>query len=129
MNSFSTNTAPRAPWIWTGRILSGFVVLFLLFGNVIKLIGRPEVAQTFTELGFPTKFAIAVGVVELVCIVLYAIPRTAVLGAVLLTALLGGAIATRVRAESPLFSHTLFGGGIDAARAAAVAPVASALRG
>jgi hypothetical protein len=101
--------APAAHWLWPGRALSGFVVLFLLFSSVIKLIGRPEVAQTFTELGYPTKFAIAIGIIELVCILLYAVPRTAVLGAVLLTALLGGAIATRLRAESPLFSHTLFG--------------------
>ena len=97
------------PWIWTGRVLSGFVVLFLLFSSVIKLIGRPEVAQTLTELGYPVKFALLIGIIELVCILLYAFPRTAVLGAVLLTALLGGAIATRLRAESPLFSHTLFG--------------------
>ncbi len=62
-----------------------------------------------TELGYPTQFALVVGIIELMCIVLYAIPRTSVLGAVLLTGLLGGAIATRLRAESPLFSHTLFG--------------------
>jgi len=103
------SNAPAAHWVWTGRVLSAFVVLFLLFSGVIKLIGRPEVAQTFTDLGYPTKFALTVGIIEIVCIVLYAIPRTAVLGAVLLTALLGGAIATRLRAESPLFSHTLFG--------------------
>jgi len=105
-------SSPRplsAPWVWTGRVLSGFVVLFLLFSSVIKLMGRPEVAQTLTELGYPVKFALLIGVIELVCILLYAFPRTAVLGAVLLTALLGGAIATRLRAESPLFSHTLFG--------------------
>lgn len=108
LDSPSSN-APAAHWLWIGRVLSAFVVLFLLFSSVIKLIGRPEVVQTFTELGYPTKFALTVGLIELTCIVLYAIPRTAVLGAVLLTALLGGAIAARLRAESPLFSHTLFG--------------------
>jgi hypothetical protein len=105
-------TSPQplaAHWIWTGRVLSGFIVLFVLFSGGIKLIGRPEVAQTMMELGYPTKFALMIGVIEVVCVVLYAVPRTAVLGALLLTALLGGAIATHVRVESPLFSHTLFG--------------------
>src|SRR5262249_33271586 len=72
MNTSASLQALPAPWLWTGRVLSGFVVLFLLFSGVIKLIGRPEVAQTFTELGYPTKFAITIGIIEIVCIVLYA---------------------------------------------------------
>jgi hypothetical protein len=78
-----------AHWIWTGRVLSGFIVLFVLFSGGIKLIGRPDVAQTFMELGYPTKYALMIGVIEVACVVLYAVPRTAVLGALLLTALLG----------------------------------------
>ncbi len=102
--------APLAgKWVWTGRILSGFVVLFLLFDGVIKLLPVAVVTDTFQQMGIPVKYALLIGIVELICVVLYAIPRSAVLGAILLTALLGGGIATHIRIESPLFSHTLFG--------------------
>jgi len=96
-------------WVWTGRILSGFIVAFLLFDAVIKLMRIQPVIDTFAQLGYPDKFAVTIGVIELVIVALYAIPRTSVFGALFLTALLGGAIATHVRVESPLFSHTLFG--------------------
>jgi len=96
-------------WVWTGRILSGFIVAFLLFDAVVKLLRIQPVIDSFAELGYPDKFAVTIGVMELVIIALYAIPRTSVFGALFLTALLGGAIATHVRVESPLFSHTLFG--------------------
>lgn len=96
-------------WVWTGRILSGFIVLFLIFDGVIKLTPIQAVTDTFQQMGIPVKFALLIGIVELICVALYAFPRTAVLGAILLTALLGGGIATHIRIESPLFSHTLFG--------------------
>ena len=96
-------------WVWTGRVFSGFIVLFLLFDAVIKLMRIQPVIDSFAELGYPDKFAVPIGVMELVIVALYAIPRTAVLGALILTALLGGAISTHVRVESPLFSTTLFG--------------------
>ena len=96
-------------WVWTGRILSGFIVAFLLFDAVIKLMRIQPVIDTFAQLGYPDKFAVTIGVIELVIVALYAIPRTSVFGALFLTALLGGAISTHVRVESPLFSHTLFG--------------------
>lgn len=106
----STMPAPPArKWIWTGRVMSGFIVAFMLFDSIIKLIRIQPVTDSFAELGYPDKFAFLIGVLELVIIALYAIPRTAVLGALLFTAILGGAIATHVRVESPLFSHTLFG--------------------
>jgi DoxX-like protein len=102
--------APLAsPWIWAGRILSALMVLFLLFDGIIKFLKIQAVIDTFAQLGWPIKFAVPIGVIDVVCAVLYAIPRTAVLGAVLLTGLLGGAIATHTRIDSPLFSHTLFG--------------------
>ena len=102
--------APLArTWIWIGRILSGFMVLFLLFDGIIKFMKIQPVIDTFAQLGWPIKFAVPIGIIDVACAVLYAIPRTAVLGALLLTGLLGGAIATHVRIESPLFSHTLFG--------------------
>ena len=95
--------------LWTGRVLTALVVVFLVFDGVIKLTMIPAVTETFAQLGYPAKHAVMIGVVELIVLALYAIPRTSVLGAVLLTALLGGGIATHIRADSPLFSHTLFG--------------------
>jgi hypothetical protein len=93
--------------LWTGRILSGLVVLFLLFDAVVKIIKIRPVVEGFAKLGYPEGVAVPIGVVLLVCVVLYAIPRTSVLGAILLTGYLGGAVATHVRAGDPLFSHVL----------------------
>src|SRR5690348_15628958 len=95
--------------LWTGRVLSGLVILFLLFDGGIKLVPLDIVLTTSQELGIPTHLARTLGVLTLACTLLYAWPRTAVLGAVLLTGYLGGAIYVHVRAASPLFSHTLFG--------------------
>jgi hypothetical protein len=103
-------TAPTSNgMLWTGRVMSGLVVLFLLFDGGIKLIPLDIVLTTSQELGIPTHLARTLGALTLVCTLLYAWPRTAVLGAVLLTGYLGGAIYVHVRAGSPLFSHTLFG--------------------
>jgi len=93
---------------WIGWILSGLAVLFLLFDSVIKLIGHPAVAQSFGELGFPVTLALAIGILELVCLAIYLIPQTSVLGAILLTGYLGGAVASQLRIEAPLFSNVLF---------------------
>lgn len=95
--------------VWTGRVMSGLAILFLTPNMIIKLIDHPIVQQTMAGLGYPVKFDLLIGVIELVCIVLYAIPRTAVLGMILTTGLIGGAISTNLRAEMPLFSHILFG--------------------
>jgi hypothetical protein len=95
--------------IWTGRVLSGITVAFLLFDGIIKLMLIQPVVDSFTQLGYPVSQAFGIGVLDIVCAVLYAIPRTAILGAILLTGLLGGAIATHVRVGDPIFSHVLFG--------------------
>jgi hypothetical protein len=95
--------------IWAGRILSGLVVLFLVFDGAIKLVPIDAVTESLTELGYPVDLARGLGVLVLVCTILYVNPRTAVLGAILLTGLLGGAIATHLRVGSPLFTHLLFG--------------------
>ena len=97
--------------LWTGRVLSGLVILFLTVDGVIKLVPIQPVTDSMRELGYPTSvsFARFIGVVTLVCTALYAWPRTSLLGAVLLTGLMGGAIATHLRLDHPLFSHTLFG--------------------
>ena len=97
--------------LWAGRILSGLAILFLVMDGVIKLVPIQPVTDSLKELGLPTtdSFARFLGVVTLACIALYAWPRTAVLGAVLLTGLMGGAMATHLRVGSPVFSHVLFG--------------------
>lgn len=97
--------------VWIGRVLSGLVVLFLLFDGAIKLVPLQVVIDTVIPLGWPSEPALwrTLGIVLIASALLYAAPRTSVLGAILITAYLGGAIATHVRIGSPLFSHTLFG--------------------
>ena len=97
--------------LWTGRLLSGLVVLFLTMDGIIKLVPIQPVTDSLRELGYPTSdsFARFLGIVTLACTALYAWPRTALLGAVLLTGLMGGAIASHLRLADPLFTHTLFG--------------------
>ena len=97
--------------LWTGRIMSGLVILFLTVDGAIKLVPIQPVTDSLKELGYPTSdsFARFLGVVTLVCTALYAWPRTSLLGAVLLTGLMGGAIASHLRLGDPLFTHTLFG--------------------
>ena len=93
---------------WPGRVLTALPVLFLAFDVTIKLMKIQPVVDSFTQLGIPVELARVVGTVELICLVLYCIPRTAVLGATLLTGYLGGAVLTHLRIGSPLLSHTLF---------------------
>jgi hypothetical protein len=97
--------------LWTGRVLSGIAVLFLIFDGAIKLVPIQPVTDSLRELGYPASdsFARFLGVVTVICTALHAWPRTAVLGAVLLTGLMGGAIASHLRLGDPLFTHTLFG--------------------
>ncbi|XGC80672.1 DoxX family protein [Bdellovibrio bacteriovorus] len=97
--------------IWFGRILSGLAVLFLLFDGVTKFFMDklpPEALEAGAALQWPIEKMPLVGTILLTCLLLYVIPRTAVLGAILLTGYLGGAIASHVRVSSPLFTHTLF---------------------
>ena len=92
------------PALWTGRILAGFMVLFLGFDAIAKLPGIPAVVEANAHLGFQPWQAVVVGVIELICVALYALPRTSLLGAVLLTACLGGACAVQFRiTESYVF--------------------------
>lgn len=99
---------PSKAAVWGGRAMSTLPVLFLLMDGVMKLVKPEVVVKGTTELGYPESVIVPLGVVLLACTVLYAIPRTAVLGAILLTGYLGGAVATHVRVGNPLFSHTLF---------------------
>jgi hypothetical protein len=94
--------------IWAGRIVSALPVLLLLMDGVMKLIKPAPVVEATVGLGYPETVILPLGFVLLVCTVLYAIPRTSVLGAILLTGYLGGAVATHVRVGNPLLTHTLF---------------------
>ena len=108
----SNSDAQSAPLskgrLWTGRIMSALPALFLFVDGVGKLVKPAPVVEGTVQLGYPESVLLGLGIVLLACTVLYVIPRSAVLGAILLTGYLGGAIATHVRVGSPLFSHMLF---------------------
>lgn len=87
--------------VWAGRIISGFVTLFLLVDAIPKLLEMEFAVDATVEAGYPASTVVWIGLILLVCTVLYTVPRTAVLGTVLLTGYLGGAVATQVRIESP----------------------------
>jgi hypothetical protein len=108
--SISQTTPASSGTLWTGRVLSGLIILFMIFDGVIKLPPLEVVTQTMVPLGWPADVNVArlLGIIGLISTALYALPRTSVLGAILLTGYLGGAIATNMRVGSPLFSHTLF---------------------
>lgn len=107
--------APAAPLVltrkrlWTGRILSGLTILFLLWDGVIKLLNITPVVESFARLGYREDLGVAIGTLELACLVLHVAPRTAALGAILLTAFLGGATATHVRVGDPFWFPILVG--------------------
>lgn len=95
--------------LWAGRLMSAAPSMLLLFSSVMKLARPAPVVEGFTQLGYDAGLALRIGVVELVCTLLYLIPRTAVLGAILLTGYLGGATATHVRVGDPYFGPILLG--------------------
>jgi len=99
------------PALWLGRVLSGRVILFLLFDGAIKLVPWPVVTETMDRIGYGSSETLArsLGIITIVCTVLYAIPPTSILGAILFTGYLGGAMTSHLRIGSPLFSHILFG--------------------
>jgi DoxX-like family len=107
----TTAAAVAAPkWMrWAGFALSGLVILFMLMDATMKLMQLPIVLETTTHIGWPITSVVPLGIVLLFCTALYAFPQTSVLGAVLLTAYLGGTVATHARIGSPIFSHMLFG--------------------
>lgn len=90
--------------VWAGYVLSGLAIAFLIFDTVIKVLYMAPAVEATTQLGYPASLVVGIGVLELVCLAVYVFPRTAVLGAILMTGYLGGAIATNVRAETPLFN-------------------------
>ena len=103
------DTARTAKWRFrAGIVLSAFPVFFLLFDSVIKLLEIEPVVESFAQLGYPNSLARGLGLLELGCLTLYLVPRTAILGAIVLTGFLGGAISTHLRVGDPFFSHVLF---------------------
>jgi hypothetical protein len=111
MTSIGENAPVSSPAPWLGRVLSGLVILFLLFDGAIKLVPWPVVTETMDRMGYGSSESLArtLGAITIACTVLYVIPPTSILGAILLTGYLGGAMASHVRIGSPLFSHVLFG--------------------
>ena len=109
----TVRTAPHAlnrskAALWTGRLLSGLAIAFLLFDAIGKLLRLQVVIAGSAELGYPASTILPIGLTLLACVIVCAIPASSLVGAVLLTGYLGGAIATHVRVGNPLFSHTLF---------------------
>jgi DoxX-like family len=104
-----TQPAPISkPHFWTGRILSGLPALFMLFDATIHIVRPAPVVEAFKQLDYPISASVGIGIIQLISLALYLIPRTAVLGAVLLTGVLGGAIATQVRIGAPPFESYIF---------------------
>lgn len=94
--------------VWAARILASLAVVFLAFDTTLHILRLGPAVEGTVQLGYPPGVVVWLGVIQLVCLGLYLVPRTAPIGAVLWTGYLGGAIATHVRLENPLFSHTLF---------------------
>ena len=105
-----TSTAPVSPAArWTGRIMSILPALMLLFSAGMKLAHPPQLDEGFNHLGIPLTQAFGLGLLEVSCTIVYLIPRTSVLGAILLTGYLGGAIQTHLRAGDQFFAQAIFG--------------------
>lgn len=101
-------TAVSPGKLWTGRVISWLIAAFMLLDAAMKLIRPAPVVQAFARTGWPVELSVVLGIILLISTVLYLIPQTAILGAILLTGYLGGAVATNLRLENPLFSNTLF---------------------
>ena len=104
MQSLTQASSVSKGRLWTGRIISAVVVLFLLFDSITKVLKVRAVIEASAQLGYPVSAIVTIGIILLVCTVFYIIPQTAVLGAILLTGYLGGAVAANLRIASPMFN-------------------------
>ena len=107
MQSTNQTATPSKKRLWAGRIISAIPVLLLLFSGVMKLMKPAPVLQGFAHYGYPESLIVGIGILEIACTVVYAIPRTSILGAILVTAYLGGATATNVRVGDPAVVMTV----------------------
>jgi len=108
LNAPLTAPVPSKVRVWTGRIMAGIVILFMLMDSIFKFVANEAVIEGTTSLGYQLHHLPIMGTLGLLSIILYILPRTEVLGAILLTGYFGGAIATHVRLDNPLFTHVLF---------------------
>ena len=110
LNKSDVITAPASKkMLWVGRIISALVVPFLLFDSLVKLMKLSLAVKPTIRLGYPESLVLSIGIVELVCLVVYVIPPTSILGAILLTGYLGGATATHMRIGEPFFFPIVVG--------------------
>ena len=106
----NSQTAPVSKkMLWAGRIIGALPVLLLVFSATMKFLKPPDVVKGFTHLGYPESLALGLGILELACTIIYLIPRTSVLGAILSTGYLGGAIATHLPIGEPYFMPVILG--------------------
>ena len=103
MHSVFPPTPMSKPALWAGRVMSALPILLVLMSSVMKLMKLPGVVEGFVSAGLSEHLILPVGIIELVCVVVYAIPRTSVLGAILMTGLLGGATVTTLRVGNPTY--------------------------
>ncbi|NQX64783.1 DoxX family protein [Paenibacillus alba] len=94
--------------LWTARVMSGIAILFMLFDGVMKLVKPAVVVESTVSLGFQEHHIVLLGILGLISTILYAMPRTTIMGAVLLTGYFGGVMATQIRMDAPLFANILF---------------------
>ena len=108
MQATLPTVVPSKAKVWTGRTMAGIVILFMLMDSIFKFIVSDDVIKATTNLGFQAHHLPVLGTLGLIATVLYILPRTEIFGALMLTAYWGGAIASHVRLDNPLFSHVLF---------------------
>jgi hypothetical protein len=108
MQTETSATSLSKASIWAGRIISGFITAFMIFDGVIHILRPAPVVEGFAKLHFPLRFAVPLAIIELVCLLLYVIPRTSILGAILLTGYYGGAVAIQMPTGNSLFGEILF---------------------
>jgi hypothetical protein len=101
--------APSNKIVWIGRTISVLSILIFVLSAFLKLKGGPEVAKGFVHLGLPVSMMVPLAILELSCVVIYLIPKTSVLGAILLTGYIGGAICTHWRSGDPFYLHIVLG--------------------
>jgi hypothetical protein len=109
MTDTTSSPAKADRRLWAGWALSGLFIAFMLMDVSMKLLDFDVVKTAMTQLGYPAEDGFLIGVIEAICLILYVVPRSSVLGAILLTAVMGGAIASHLRMGDPLFTHILFG--------------------